>query len=182
MCNKLNQENQWSELEMQKIDLLVSQLKSIMQDNGISQTTVVSILDGKCAKNTILSLFKGDADCRLSTFLMILESCGVELRLETEKSREAILSGDIAEYRATAENLRAELSKAEEEKNQCNARYSELIEKNTLLTDTIAKQQKQIEKYMERMENAENALYSANADMRRKDARIVSLLEKLGKL
>ena len=110
-----------------------------------------------------------------------MDVCGAELRIETEKSREAILSGDIASYRAEADQLRSDAAKAEEDRDFYKSRYEELIEKNTILTKSIEKQQKQIEKYMERMENAENALYSANADIRRKDAKIVNLLEKMGK-
>ena len=166
---------------MQKINTIVSELKTIMQDSNISQNSVVSLLDGKCARSTILSFFKGDADCRLSTLLMIMEVCGAELRIETERSRQAILSGDIAEYRAETEKLRSILEEVTEDRNSLNIRYSELIDKNTSLIETISKQQAQIERYMQRMEHAEEAMYSAVNDSRRKDAKIVELLTALGK-
>ena len=181
MCNELNLYNHSGDIDMQKIDLIVSELKTIMQSSDISQTAVISLLEGKCARNTILSFFKGDADCKLSTLLMIIDACGVELRLETERSRQAILSGDIAEYRAEAEQLRSELASTTADRDFYKNRYEELIDKNTALTKIVEKQQTQIEKYMERMEHAEEALYSSNADARRKDERIVELSKALGK-
>lgn len=174
MYNETNYEYKQSEVPMQRIDSIVSELKSIMDSNGISQNFIINTLDGKCSKNTISTFFKGDKDCKLTTLLMILESCNIDMRFETEKSREAILSGDIAEYRKEAEQLRSEIE-------FCKAMNEELSAKNASLTDTLNKQQKQIEKYMNRMENAENALYSANADIRRKDAKIVELLKEIGK-
>lgn len=181
MCSVMTSDYNYSEVDMQKVDKLIGQLKMIMQDNGITQTSLVSLLDGKVARNTILSVLKEDADCKLSTLLMILDACGVDLRLETERSREAILSGDIAEYRAETERLRSELEEEKSNKDFYKVRYEELIDKNTSLTTTIEKQQNTIEKYMSRMEKAENALYSANEDMRRKDAKIVELMKSLGK-
>lgn len=181
MCNILNAKNNYSEVDMQKIDFIVSELKSIMQTTDISQTHVVNLLEGKCARNTILSFFKGDADCRLSTLLMILDACGVELRLETERSKQALLSEDISSYRVEADKLRLELEEAINTRDYYKSRYEELIDKNTSLTNTIAKQQGQIEKYMERMEHAEEALYRSNADSRRKDEKIVELLKEAGK-
>ncbi len=169
---------------MQRIDNIINELKMIMQNNGISQSAIVTLLDGKCARNTILNVFKGDkndSDPRLSTFLMILDACGVELRLDTERSKEAILSGDIAEYRAEVERIRAELEAAKSRRDYLQERYDELIDKNTTLTNSVGKQQAQIEKYMERMEKAENALYAANENIARKDAKIVELLSKIGK-
>ena len=176
----------WSgtEVVMQRIDNIINELKMIMQKNGISQSAIVNLLDGRCARNTILNVFKGDkndSDPRLSTFLMILDACGVELRLDTERSKEAILSGDIAEYRAEVERIRAELEAANSRRDYLQERYDELIEKNTTLTNSVGKQQAQIEKYMERMERAENALYAANENIARKDAKIVELLSKSGK-
>lgn len=84
MSDKTNYDVQLSEVIMQQINTIVSELKSIMQDNNISQNSVVSLLDGKCARSTILSFFKGDADCRLSTLLMIMEVCNADFRIETE--------------------------------------------------------------------------------------------------
>ncbi len=163
---------------MQKIDNIISELKMIMQNNDITQAKIVNILDGKCARNTILTFFKGDkageADPRLSTLLMILDACGVELRLETERSREAIMSGDIAAYRTEAEQIRTELEAVREDKNFYKVRYEELIDKNTALTRTVEKQQGQIDKYIDRMAKAEDAIY-------RKDARIVELSKLCGK-
>ena len=181
MYSESTNEIKWSETDMQKIDALVNELKTIMQDSSISQTSIVSLLDGKCARNTILSFFKGDADCRLSTLLMILDACGVELRLETERSKQAILSGDISEYRVEAENMRSELADVTSNRDFYKGCYEELIDKNTSLTNTVEKQQAQIEKYMMRMEHAEEALYSSNADARRKDEKIVELLKALGR-
>ena len=181
MCSESTNVIKWSDLDMQKIDFIVSELKNIMQSSDISQTAVVNLLDGKCARNTILSFFKGDADCKLSTLLMILDACGVELRLETERSRQAILSGDIAEYRAEAEQLRSDLIAEKSNSDFYKSRYEELIDKNTSLTNAIEKQQEQIERYMIRMEHAEEALYSSNADSRRKDEKIVELLKAAGK-
>ena len=168
---------------MQKIDSIIAELKMIMQNNDITQTKIVNILDGKCARNTILTFFKGDhgeTDPRLSTLLMILDACGVQLRLETERSREAILSGDIAAYRAEVEQMRSELEEIKKSRDFLQERYTELIEKNTTLTNAVEKQQGQIERYMLRMEKAENALYDANDNIKRKDAKIVELLEKYG--
>lgn len=161
--------------DMQQIGNIVNELKMIMQGGNISQTSIVSALDGKCARNTVLTFFKGGEDCKLSTLLMILDACGVELRLETERSREAIMAGDIAAYRTETEEMRQELDETRKTRDFLQSRYEELIDKNTILTKSIEKQQSQIEKYMERMERAENALYEANSDIRRKDARIVEL-------
>ena len=156
-------------IDMQRIDNIINQLRTIMQDNGISTNRIVNLLDGKCARNTVLAFFnKGEADPKLSTLLMILDACGVDLRLETERSREAILSGDIASYRADLEQARAELDKAKADADFYKSRYEEVSEKNTALTNTVAKQQSQIDRYIDRMEKAEDAIY-------RKDARIVEL-------
>ena len=160
---------------MQQIDNLVNELKTIMQSADISVNQLVRVLESKCAKNTILTFLKGDSDCKLSTFLMILDAVGADMRIDTERSKEAIMSGDIASYRLEAESLRVELQKAEEGKDYFKGKYEELAEKNTQLTETTNKQQKTIEKYMERMERAENALYDANENIKRKDARIVEL-------
>lgn len=153
---------------MKKIEEINAELKVIMQDSGISQTAVVTTLDGKCSRNTVLTFLKGGEDCKLSTLLMILDACGVELRLETERSREAIMAGDIAAYRTETEKLRSE-------NERFKTRSEELTEKNAALTRIVEKQQDQIERYMNRMENAENAVYKAMEDIRRKDARIVEL-------
>lgn len=181
MCNRTDSEFNLSEVTMQKIDSIVNELKNIMQSNDISQNFIINALDGKCARNTILSFFKGDADCKLSTLLMIIDACGVELRLETERSRQAILNRDIAEYRDEAEKLRSEVEEIGKDRDFYKARYEELIDKNTALTGIVEKQQGQIERYMSRMEHAEEALYSSNADARRKDERIVELSKQLGK-
>lgn len=181
LCSELKNLQNLSGDDMQRINEIVSELKTIMQDTGISQTSVVSALDGKCARNTILTFLKGGEDCKLSTLLMILDACGVELRLDTERSKEAILSGDIAAYRTEVEQMRTELDKETSDKEFYKSRYEELIDKNTSLTNTIAKQQSQIERYMDRMEKAENALYAANDDVRRKDAKIVELLKEAKK-
>ena len=157
---------------MQRINDVVNQIKTIMTDQSISQTSIVSALDGKCARNTILTFFKGDADCKLSTLLMILTAVGADLRIDTERSREAIMSGDIATYRNEAAALRTACADAEAARDAIQERYSELIDKNTALTKTIEKQQEIIFKYVERMERAENALY-------RKDERIVELSKRL---
>lgn len=173
-----------SEKTMQRIDSLISELKMIMQANGISQTSIINALEGKCARNTVLSVLNGDrgkTDPRLSTLLMILDACAVELRMETDRSREAILSGDIAAYRTEIEQLRTELDHITKEKEYFQGRFDELVEKNTVLTKTVDKQQSHIERYMARMERAEDALYAANADSRRKDAKIVELLTREGK-
>ena len=171
---------QGSDIQMQKIESIVAELKTIMQNNGITQTRIVTTLDGWCSRNTIINfLNKDDADPKLSTLLMILDACGVELRLDTERSKEAIMSGDIASYRTEAEALRSELDAVKKDLDFFKSRYEELIDKNTALTKTVEKQQAQIEKYMQRMENADNALYAAQDDVRRKDARIVELSKKL---
>ena len=160
---------------MQRIDSIINELKTIMQNNDISQTKIVNILEGKCARNTVLSFFnKGEADPKLSTLLMILDACAVELRLDTARSRAAILSGDIAAYRDEQEQLRAELEKAQANIDFYKSRYEELIDKNTTLTNTLEKQQNQIDRYINRMERAEDAIY-------RKDARIVELSKLCGK-
>lgn len=165
---------------MQKIESIISELKTIMQSGGITQTKIISLLDGRCSRNTVITfLNKDEADPKLSTLLMILDACGVELRLDTERSREAMISGDIAAYRTEAEALRSEVDATKKDLDFFKGRYEELIDKNTALTKTVEKQQAQIEKYMQRMENADNALYAAQDDVRRKDARIVELSKKL---
>ena len=166
---------------MQQINAIVSQLKTIMQDSSISLNHVVSLLEDKCSRNTILPFMKGDSDCKLSTLLMILDALGADLRIETERSREAIISGDIASYRTETEQLRAKLAEVEKDKEFFKTRYDELIEKNTQLTNTVAKMQGTIDRYMQRMENAENALYTAMDNIRRKDERIVELSKACGK-
>ncbi len=166
---------QYGETDMQQIYSIVNELKAIMQSSDISQSQIVSALDGKCARNTILTFYKGDADCKLSTFLMILDACGADLRIDTDRSKEAILAGDIASYRTELEQLRAELEATKKEKEYFNNRFDELAEKNTLLAKTIDKQQVTIEKYMERMEKHEAALYTALENIKRKDERIVEL-------
>ena len=169
-----------SDTTMQRIDTIISELRTIMQSNDISQTWLVNALKDKCSRNTILTfLNKDDADPKLSTFLMILDACGVDLRLDTERSKEAIMSGDIASYREEAETLRTDLAETKNRLDFFKSRYEELIDKNTALTLTVEKQQSHIEKYMQRMENAENALFAAQEDVRRKDARIVELSKKL---
>lgn len=169
------------DIEMQHIDNIVKELKTIMQDNGISQNQVVNALDSKCSRNTILNFFKADADCKLSTLLMILEACGADLRIETERSKEAIMSGDIASYRAEIEQLRSQLNAVTADKNFFVNRYTEISEKNTQLTSTLEKQQNIIDRYMVRMENSENALYQAMDSLKRKDARIVELQKECNK-
>lgn len=178
---------QGNDKTMQKIDAIISELKMIMQNNNITQTRLVTMLDGWCSRNTVLNfLNKEDADPRLSTLLLILDACGVKLRLETERSKEALMSGDIESYRVECEQIRAKLEETQTDLEFFRSRYNELIEKNTSLTEAInrqqgviEKQQGQIERYMLRMENAENAIYEAHGDIRRKDARIVELSKKL---
>ena len=181
MCNELKSDYYLREVDMQKIDTIVNELKTIMLSSDISQTAVVNLLDGKCARNTILSFYKGDADCKLSTLLMILDACGVELRFETERSKQAIIAQDISDYRDEAEKLRTEVEEIGKDRDFYKVRYEELIDKNTVLTGIVEKQQGQIERYMSRMEHAEEALYSSNADVRRKDAKIVELMKALEK-
>ena len=166
---------------MQRIYDVVSQIKMIMQSNDISQNSVINTLDGKCTRNTILTFFKGDADCKLSTLMMILAAVGADMRIDTERSREAIISGDISEYRSETEALRTAYKELEAEKDAIQNRYSELIDKNTALTTTIEKQQKMIEQFTERMAKANEALYDAVKDIRRKDARIVELSKEAKK-
>ena len=163
------------EIDMQQIGGIVNELKTIMQSADISVNQIVNALDGKCSRNTILNFFKGDADCKLTTFIMILDAVGAELRMETERSKEAILAGDIAAYRKEAEELRSELQSMKERMDYFKEKYEEVSEKNRQLTETTTKQQNTIEKYMIRMEKAENALYDLNESIKRKDARIVEL-------
>lgn len=167
--------------DMQQIEKIVSELKTIMQDADISQNKIINALEDKCSRNTILTFFKGDSDCKLSTFLMILQACGADLRIDTERSREAIMSGDIASYRTEIEQLRLDLQKVEADREYINNRYTELIEKNTKLTSTVEKQQNIIDRYMQRMEKSENAIYDALENIRRKDARIVELSRECNK-
>ena len=181
MCNELKSDYYLREVDMQKIDTIVNELKTIMLSSDISQTAVVNLLDGKCARNTILSFYKGDADCKLSTLLMILDACGVELRFETERSKQAIIAQDISDYRDEAEKLRTEIAALTSSIENYKARNEELAVKNKSLTTSVEKQQTQIEKYMERMERAEDALYKSNDDCRRKDEKIVKLMKDLGK-
>ena len=163
------------DINMQQIDSLVNELRTIMQSADISVNQLVRMLESKCAKNTILTFLKGDSDCKLSTFLMILDAVGAEMRIDTERSKEAIMSGDIADYRIESEQLRVRLEKMEKDRDYFKERYEELADKNAQLTETTTKQQNTIEKYMIRMEKAENALYDLNESIKRKDARIVEL-------
>lgn len=179
MSDKLNHIVYFTGAEMKKIDNIVRQIRTIMETNSISQNFIVAAADGKCSRSTILNFLKGDGDCKMSTFLLILDIIGAELRIDTEMSKEAILSGDIAEYRTQAEQNREKILEFEKENELLQDRYNELIEKNTVLTQTVGKQQTQIEKYMERMEKAENALYEANSNIKRKDERIVELSQRL---
>ena len=194
MEEELNQLSQYEGSSMQQINSIVGQLRAIMQDGGISQTHIINVLDGKVARNTVLSFFK-DADCKLSTLLMILDACGVDLRLETELSRAAIMNDDISAYRQKADEASNKLKEEQDKCSYIQQRNKELTDKNASLTRTVSdqqtqidkmqsqidKMQSQIEKYMERMEKAENALYLSNADCRRKDAKIVELLNEKAK-
>ena len=175
MCNSISEIISLGCDEMQQINSIVNELKAIMQDNDISQNKIINVLGDKCSRNTILSFFKGDSDCKLSTLLMIMEACGADLRIETERSREAIIAGDIASYRSENEQLRSEIETVRKDKDFIQERYTELIEKNTTLTNAVEKMQGTIDRYMTRMENAENALYTAMDNIRRKDERIVEL-------
>lgn len=169
------------EVQMQKIDSIISELKMIMQENDLSQTWLVNTLKDRCSRNTITTfLNKEETDTRLSTLLMILDACRVELRLETERSREAMIRGDIAAYREETEKLRAALELSDKDLQFFRGRYEELIEKNTELTKMVSKQQDQIEKYMARTEKLETSNAASQEDIRRKDARIVELSKKLG--
>lgn len=163
---------------MQDIQNLVSQIKAIMADSGVSQTALVNLLDGKCSRATILSILREDSDFRVSTLLLLLDVLGVDFHLQTEKSRQAILAGDIAAYRTETEQIRADLESVTSRRDYLQERYDELLDKNTSLINTVSKQQSQIDRFMERMEKAENALYAANEDARRKDAKISELLSK----
>lgn len=169
------------EYQMQQIYNIVNELKTIMQDGSISVTSIISALEDKCSRNTILTFFKGDSDCKLSTLLMILDACGADLRIDTDRSRESILAGDIASYRTEIENLRSELEHTKEEKNYFQGRFDELVEKNTLLAQTIDKQQATIDRYMMRTERHETALFDALENIKRKDARIVELQKECNK-
>lgn len=160
---------------MQQIDNLVNEMKTIMQSADISTNQLVKMLEDKCSKNTILTFMKGDSDCKLSTFLLILDAIRAEIRLDTERSKEAIIAGDIASYRNEAEQLRTKIEKMEIDRDYFKEKYEELAEKNRQLTETTTKQQNTIEKYMERMEKHETALYSALENIKRKDERIVEL-------
>ena len=187
MSNKLYTPVYFIGADMKQINDIVKEIKGIMQFAGISVNSIVTSLNGKCSRQTILNFFGGDADCKLSTLLMILRAVGADIRIDTDMSKEAIISDDIAAYRAEVEQLRAALEQSNTESGELRkardflqTRYEELIDKNTALTKAVEKQQTQIEKYMERMERAENALYAANEDARRKDAKISELLSKGG--
>lgn len=181
MCSLTSDKKSIGETEMQRIDGIVNELKTIMQDGSISVTSIVNALGEKCSRNTILTFFKGDSDCKLSTLLMILDACNADLRIDTERSRESILSGDIASYRNDIEQLRKQLDALSEEKDYLSTRYDEVIAKNAQLTTTVEKQQATIERYMSRMEKSENAIYDALENIRRKDARIVELSRECNK-
>lgn len=178
MCNEMTDYIILGGLNVQQIDSIVKELKTIMQDNDISQNHLVNALDGKCARNTILKFLQGDADCKLSTLLMILDACGANLRIDTERSRESILSGDIASYRTEIEKLRSDLEHTEAERKYFQDRFDELVDKNTFLAQTIDKQQATIDRYMLRTEKHENALFDALENIKRKDARIVELMKE----
>lgn len=156
---------------MQEIKNLVQQISTIMKDNGISQTSIVNALDGKCSRMTILNLFKGDGDFKVSTLLMVLDVIGADLHLETEKSRAAIMAGDIADYRAETEQLRVKVAEQQAAAENAAQRITELQEKNGKLTDTVESQQRVINRYIERMDLAEQ-------DLRRKDKKIDDLCIK----
>lgn len=159
--------------DMQEIKNLTQQISTIMKDNGISQTFIVNALDGKCSRMTILNLFKGDGDFKVSTLLMVLDVIGAELRLETEKSREAIMAGDIAVYRVENEQLRTELDKERSANAVLTSRVDDLQASNARLTATVESQQQTINRYIERMDRAEQRLDS-------KDERIEELSRRLG--
>ena len=158
--------------DMQEIKNLVQQISTIMKDNGISQTSIVNALDGKCSRMTILNLFKGDGDFKVSTLLMVLDVIGADLHLETEKSREAIMAGDIASYRAETEQLRVKVAEQQAAAENAAQRITELQEKNGTLTGIVDSQQRVINRYIERMDLAEQ-------DLRRKDKKIDDLCKKL---
>ena len=158
---------------MQEIKNIVDQINMIMRDGNISQNSVVNALEGKCARATVLNIFKGEGDFKLSSLLMVLEVIGVDLRLETEKSREAIMAGDIAAYRVDNEKLRSDLEKERSANAVLNARVNDLQASNVRLTGTVESQQQTINRYIERMDRAEQRLDS-------KDERIVELSRRLG--
>lgn len=159
---------------MKQIESIVNQIRTIMKSNGISQNFIINATDGKCSRATIINFLSGQMDCKMSTLLIILEVIGAQLRIETEMSKEALLAGDISAYREKTERLRMELAAVTESRDFFKSRYEELIDKNTALTATVEKQQNQIERYMARMERAEDAIY-------RKDSRIVELSKLCGK-
>lgn len=173
MLNKLYPPVYFIGENMKQISDIINELKGIMQLNSISQNSVINALDGKCSRQTILNFFKGDADCKVSTFLMIIRAVGAEIRIDTEMSKEAIMSGDIAAYRSEAETLRAALEDTAKALEEERAYNSDLKEKNAKLTNTVEKQQNQIDRYIDRMEKAEQNIY-------RKDERIVELSKRLG--
>lgn len=47
MCNEMIQDYSLTEVDMQKIDSIINELKTIMQLTGITQTSIVNALDGK---------------------------------------------------------------------------------------------------------------------------------------
>lgn len=172
MCNKLTHPVYFIGEIMKQIDNLIQQIKTIMQVNGISQRFVIASAEGRCSRSTILNFFKGDGDCKMSTFLLVLEIIGAKLHIETEMSKEALMAGDISEYRAKIDLLSEQLSEVSSARDTLQIRYNELIDKNTALTRTLEKQQEQIDRYIERMDRAEQ-------NIERKDKRIVELSQRL---
>lgn len=163
----------YSEVNMQDINNVVAQIKTIMQASGYSQNALINALDGKVARNTISAFLRGEADCKVSTLLLMLDALRADLRIDTEMSKEAIASGDISGYRIEAQALRDEIADAGEKLRAANERIADLQSKNEKLTNTIESQQHTINRYIERMDRAEQ-----NID--RKDQRIVELSQRLG--
>lgn len=172
-------QNQFADLQnlnggtMQEIKDIITQINMIMHDGGISQTSVVNALDNKCSRVTILNLLKGDGDFKMSTLMMVLDVIGVTLRLETEKSREAIMAGDIAVYRTETEHLRTDLESVCSERDAALSRVVELQEQVKKLTGIADSQQHVINRYIERID-----AYEQRND--RKDDRIEALEKRLG--
>ncbi len=164
---------EYHEVDMQELNDVVAQIRTIMQTSGYSQNALINALDGKVARNTIMAFLKGEADCKVSTLLLMLDAIRADLRIDTEMSKEALMSGDISEYRTQTERYREQLEDAIKSRDFLQTRYEELIDKNTALTRTIEKQQEQIDRYIERMDRAEQ-------NIERKDKRIVELSQRLG--
>lgn len=153
---------------------LLSQLVAIKEQSGISVSQILLRTNNKYSKTTVVNFFQNKtANPNMETFVDLANACGADVILQTESSKRAEIRGDVEDIRLEYAEKLEELDRAKAEIKRLRDLHDEQLKQNSELSSAVKKQQDTIDRFISRMEKAEDAMY-------RKDARIVELSKACG--